>query len=121
MTTIKHKAGAYPGRSKSSAYRNLVWTVATAAAKQQDMAEQTRSALSVIQNNLLELGSDKSLIVSAQVFIADMQLKPAMDRVWCEWIGSDPAKWPQRACLGVDLEGDVLVEVLVTAVSDSGA
>lgn len=117
MEAIKRRAGVYRGRSKSSAYKDLVWTVATATDTQQGMADQTRSALNTIQNNLLELGSDKSRIVSAQVFIADMSLKAEMDQQWCEWIGNDPAQWPQRACLGVDLEGDVLVEVVVTAVS----
>jgi enamine deaminase RidA (YjgF/YER057c/UK114 family) len=116
MTGIERKAGAYRGRNKSSAYRDLVWTVAIAVDTGQGMAGQTQSALNVIQQNLLELGSDKSLIVSAQVFVADMQLKPEMDQQWCEWIGGDPTHWPQRACLGVDLEGDVLVEIVVTAV-----
>ena len=39
-----------------------------------------------------------------------------MDVVWCEWFGENPQDWPQRACLGVDLEGDVLIEITVTAV-----
>lgn len=42
--------------------------------------------------------------------------KPKMDKVWCEWLGENPEHWPQRACLGVALEGDVLIEVTVTAV-----
>ncbi|HFQ4854238.1 TPA: RidA family protein, partial [Vibrio vulnificus] len=33
-----------------------------------------------------------------------------------EWLGENPEHWPQRACLGVTLEGDVLIEVTVTAV-----
>ena len=31
-----------------------------------------------------------------------------MDKVWTNWLDSNPEHWPQRACLGVDLEGDVL-------------
>ena len=62
------------------------------------------------------MGSDKTKILSAQVYIANMQDKPKMDEVWKEWIGKDPNNWPQRACLGVDLEGNVLIEVTVTAV-----
>lgn len=113
---IERKRGIYQGRNKSSAYKDLVWTVATASDTSLDIAGQTQLALDTIQANLVELGSDKTRIVSAQVYIADMKQKPAMDKVWCAWFGDDPAHWPQRACLGVALEGDVLVEITVTAV-----
>jgi enamine deaminase RidA (YjgF/YER057c/UK114 family) len=90
--------------------------VATAGDTSVDIRQQTRQALQTIEDNLLEAGSDKRSILSAQVFIADMDAKPDMDEVWREWIGDDPGHWPQRACLGVTLEGDVLVEVTVVAV-----
>jgi hypothetical protein len=45
-----------------------------------------------------------------------MKSKPLMDAVWCKWFGDNPQDWPQRACLGVDLEGDVLIEITVKAV-----
>ncbi|MCC8251825.1 RidA family protein [Vibrio campbellii CAIM 333] len=80
------------------------------------MVEQTELTLRTIADNLRELGSDKTRIVSAQVYIANMKDKPLMDEVWCEWMGDNSDHWPQRACLGVDLEGDVLIEVTVTAV-----
>lgn len=113
---IERKRGIYPGRNKSSAYKDLVWTVATSPDTSLDLKGQTRLTLEVIQANLLELGSDKSRIVSAQVYIAHMPDKNRMDEVWQEWMGNNPDHWPQRACLGVDLEGDVLIEVTVTAV-----
>ncbi|WP_247684660.1 RidA family protein [Pseudoalteromonas luteoviolacea] len=115
---IERKRGLYEGRNKSSAYKDLVWTVATSFDTQVDMAQQTQHTLNTIQDNLLELGSDKSKIVSAQVYIANMSDKPIMDDVWKSWLGPNPEHWPQRACLGVNLEGDVLIEVTVTAVRD---
>jgi len=42
--------------------------------------------------------------------------KQKMDTVWKTWLGANPEHWPQRACLAVNLEGDVLIEVTVTAV-----
>jgi enamine deaminase RidA (YjgF/YER057c/UK114 family) len=42
--------------------------------------------------------------------------KPLMDAIWKEWLGLNVEHWPQRACLGVNLEGDVLIEVTVTAI-----
>ncbi|GIU07062.1 MULTISPECIES: RidA family protein [unclassified Shewanella] len=113
---IERKQGIYQGRSKSSAYKDLVWTVATSSDTALDIAGQTKLTLETISKNLIELGSDRSKIVSAQVYISDMQSKPLMDKEWCEWIGSNPEHWPQRACLGVALEGNVLIEVTVTAV-----
>jgi len=113
---IERKRGIYQGRNKASAYENLVWTVATSADTTLDIEGQTKLTLDKIQENLVELGSDKSQIVSAQVFITDMSLKPGMDRVWCDWIGENSDHWPQRACLGVALAGNTLVEVTVTAV-----
>ncbi|ANN26406.1 RidA family protein [Vibrio parahaemolyticus] len=113
---IERKRGIYQGRNKSSAYKDLVWTVATSSDTTLDIVGQTKLTLETIELNLEELGSNKTQIVSAQVFIANMLDKPKMDNVWCEWLGEKPEHWPQRACLGVALEGDVLIEVTVTAV-----
>ncbi|HCG8475161.1 RidA family protein [Vibrio parahaemolyticus] len=113
---IERKRGIYQGRNKSSAYKDLVWTVATSSDTTLDIVGQTKLTLEMIERNLEELGSNKTRIVSAQVFIANMLDKPKMDNVWCEWLGENPEHWPQRACLGVSLEGDVLIEVTVTAV-----
>ncbi|HCG7771165.1 TPA: RidA family protein [Vibrio parahaemolyticus] len=113
---IERKRGIYQGRNKSSAYKDLVWTVATSSDTKLDIVGQAKLTLETIERNLEELGLNKTQVVSAQVFIANMIDKPKMDNVWCEWLGENPEHWPQRACLGVALEGDVLIEVTVTAV-----
>ncbi len=115
---IERKSGIYDGRSKSSAYKDLVWTVATSSDTSVGIEQQTKLTLDTIQTNLVELNSDKSRIVSAQVYIANMADKQLMDSVWKNWLGANPEHWPQRACLGVNLEGDVLIEVTVTAVRE---
>ena len=113
---IERKSGIYDGRNKSSAYKDLVWTVATSSDTSVDIEQQTELTLNTIQANLIELGSDKTKIVSAQVYITNMEHKQLMDSIWKNWLGSNPEHWPQRACLGVNLEGDTLIEVTVTAV-----
>jgi enamine deaminase RidA (YjgF/YER057c/UK114 family) len=60
-----------------------------------------------------ESDSEKSSILTAMIYITDMRNKPAFNRAWDEWV--DRANLPMRACLGVDLEGDDLVEIVVTA------
>ena len=54
--------------------------------------------------------------MSAQVFMSDIHLKERMDYVWCSWLGPSREHWPQRACLGVQLEGATLVEITAVAV-----
>ncbi|GGM29017.1 RidA family protein [Pseudomonas asuensis] len=116
MEAIERVRGIYNGRNRSSAYKDLVWTVATASDTALDMRDQTLQTLATIEQNLTDLGSSKQHIVSAQVYIANMQDKPLMDSIWCDWIGENPDHWPQRACLGVTLEGNVLIEITVTAI-----
>lgn len=112
------RGNSSPGRSQSSSYKDLVWTVATASDESLDLADQTLQALRSLEMNLADLGSDKFKIISAYVFIADINEKPIMDDVWRNWIGNNPKHWPQRACLGVDLGGHWLIEITVTAVRD---
>ena len=112
---IERIRGQARGRNRASAYKDLVWAVATANDTSADIGEQTRQTLATIESSLTTLGSSKQSIVSAQVFLARMSDKAAMDAVWCAWLGDDPKHWPQRACVGVALEGGALVEVVVTA------
>ena len=105
-----------PGRSQSSAYKDLVWVVATATDENLDLTGQTAQTLNTLEENLIKLGADKTKIISAQVFISNIDDKPIMDEVWRNWIGSNSDNWPQRACVGVDLGGNWLIEIVVTAV-----
>jgi enamine deaminase RidA (YjgF/YER057c/UK114 family) len=91
----------------------IVYTVATAPGA--DIRTQTRAALSAIDANLAEAGSDKTCLLSVQIFMADLAQKAAMDEVWNAWIGPDWQNWPQRACVGAPLAGDTLVEIVITA------
>jgi len=116
LSTIRRTQGAAPrGRVESTCYGDLVWTVSTAQDEDLNLTEQTRQTLQKLEENLIQLGSDKSRILSATVYIANIDEKPIMDIVWNEWIGEDPKNWPQRACLGVSLGGNWLIEVTVTA------
>ena len=62
---------------------------------------------------LKKAGSDKSKILSAIIYLADMDLKDEMNEVWISWI--DPAHLPARATVGVDLTLDTLIEIKVKA------
>ena len=108
--------GRYIGRNASSAYKDLVWAVGTAKDTTVGIEEQTIQTLAALDKLLQEQGSHRSQIVSAQVYLTNMANKSAMDSIWCDWLGNDPQHWPQRGCSGVDLHGDMLIEISVTAV-----
>lgn len=109
---IERFPGSAPGRSRAVAFDNLVFTVATAAGNT-SLHEQTRQVLSRIEQNLRDAGSDKSRLLSATVYLTDINRKAEMDEVWNEWIGTE--NWPQRACVQVGLSPGVLVEITVIA------
>jgi enamine deaminase RidA (YjgF/YER057c/UK114 family) len=60
----------------------------------QDTAGQTREILAAIDRLLAECGSDKTKILSAQIFLADIGDFAAMNSVWDAWVpaGHTPAR-----------------------------
>ena len=111
--TIERWRGSAAGRNRAVRHDGIVYTVATGPGR--DIQAQTRAALAAIDANLADAGSDKTCLLSVQIFMADLSQKAAMDEVWNAWIGSDWKNWPQRACVGAPLAGDTLVEIVVTA------
>jgi enamine deaminase RidA (YjgF/YER057c/UK114 family) len=79
-----------------------------------DVAQQTREALERIDRELAQLGTDKSKILTAQVRLADLDLRDAVDAVWNDWI--DPQHPPLRVHVLSELRPRTLVEIMVTAV-----
>ena len=107
--------GHTPTRSRAVVHDDLVLTVAVAPDPvPSSMYEQSVKALARIDESLAQCGSDKSRILSAIVYIADMKLKNEMNRAWDAWV--DMENPPMRACLGVELEPPHIVEIVVTAV-----
>jgi len=106
--------GLMPTRSRAVVHDDLVFTVAVAPDPvTASMYEQSVKALNRIDESLALCGTDKSRILSAIVYIADMKRKSEMNRAWDEWV--DTANPPMRACIGVDLEPPHIVEIVVTA------
>jgi len=79
-----------------------------------DVKAQTRQVLERIDRLLAGAGSDKSRLLTAQVWLADMRLFADHNAVWNEWV--DRENPPVRACVGAALyRPDILVEIMVTA------
>ncbi|WP_198119808.1 RidA family protein [Massilia rhizosphaerae] len=80
----------------------------------QDILGQTREVLGHIDRLLAEAGSDKSRILSTQIYITDMANFPAMNTVWEAWVV--PGQTPPRATVEAKLADPAcLVEVVVVA------
>jgi len=106
--------GLTPTRSRAVATDALVFTVAVAPDPVTPSCyEQSVKVLARIDESLALCGTDKSKILSAIIYLADVKQKGELNRAWDEWI--DPKNPPMRACIGVDIEPPHLVEILVTA------
>ena len=79
-----------------------------------DAAGQTRQVLAAIDRLLGDVGTDKTNLLSANIFLADMADFAAMNSVWDAWI-ADAGK-PARATVQAALaRPEWKVEIVVTA------
>ncbi|MDX8470180.1 Rid family hydrolase [Mesorhizobium sp. VK23B] len=113
---IQRLPGKAPGRSAGSAFGSFVFIATVADDRKADLVLQSSDLLSRLEGQLSALGSDKSSILSATVYLADMSRKSEFDKIWIEWIGEDQRDWPQRACVGAVLAEQTAVEISVIAV-----
>ncbi|WP_410217343.1 RidA family protein [Paracoccus sp. (in: a-proteobacteria)] len=79
------------------------------------VTDQTKAILSQIDVLLKKAGTDKTRIVSAQVWMADMAEFAEMNAVWDAWVpqGNAPARATGESALATP---DYKVEIIVTAV-----
>ena len=78
------------------------------------VGEQTRHILARIDELLEMAGSDKTRLLTAMIWVADMRFFQEMNEVWDEWVS--PGNAPARACVEARLATpSFLVEIQVTA------
>ncbi|MFT0533622.1 RidA family protein [Castellaniella hirudinis] len=82
-----------------------------------DVQAQARSALAAVDALLTQVGSSKSKILQATIWLRDMADFAAMNTVWEAWI--DPANPPTRATGEARLATpDLKFEVIIVAALD---
>ena len=82
--------------------------------------EQTAEVLATIDRLLAEAGSDKTRILMAQIFLADLADFDGMNEVWDDWVA--PGDAPPRATVQARLaRPEWKIEVVVTAAISAGA
>ena len=79
-----------------------------------DINEQVSTTLAKVDAALAEAGTDKSNLLSAQLWLKSMDDFGAMNTVWSEWL--DPNNKPVRACVEAPMAAPgILFEVMVVA------
>lgn len=95
-------------------HNQTIYLSGQVGAIEEDVAEQTLTCLNKVQNLLEEVGSDKTKILSATIWLKSMDNFEAMNAVWDKWFEDTPP--PARACGESALaHPDLLVEITVIA------
>jgi enamine deaminase RidA (YjgF/YER057c/UK114 family) len=77
------------------------------------MKGQTEQVLRKIDAVLASVGTNKSRVLSATVYMADASRKDEMNEAWMAWV--DRSNLPTRTAVGADLTPGTLVEITVCA------
>lgn len=112
MSIERIQPGAW--NSRAVAHGGLVFLSGMVADdKSLSMKGQTQQVLARIDDALAAAGTDKSHILTATVYLADMARKDEMNEAWMAWM--DRENPPARAAVGTALTPGTLVEIMVCA------
>lgn len=102
--------------SKAVVHGNTVYLAGIVAdnPKGKSVKEQTKDILGQIEGFLKKAGTDKSKLLSANIWITDMANFAEMNAVWDAWVA--PGNTPARATVEARLAApDYKVEIMVVA------
>ncbi|HYF55346.1 MAG TPA: RidA family protein [Salinarimonas sp.] len=105
-----------PRMSNAVAHGGLVFTAGQVAerARGASVTEQTRDVLAFIDEALADAGTDKTRLLSAQIWLTDISTFGEMNAVWDAWVA--PGCAPARATVEAKLANpDFKVEIMVVA------
>lgn len=114
MSIERHEIG--PRMSKAVVHGNTVYLAGIVAdqAKGKSVTEQTKDILEQIDGLLAKAGSDKSKLLTANIWITDMANFAEMNAVWDTWVV--PGHTPARATVEAKLAApDYKLEIMVVA------
>ena len=117
MAVIRHHVG--PRLSETAIHNGTVYLAGQIAEDtDQDITGQMREVLGHIDRLLEEANSDKSHLLSVQIYISDLVHFDGMNAVWDSWVAQGSA--PPRATVEAKLANPAcLVEIVVVAAQRS--
>lgn len=103
-----------PRMSEAVIHNGVVYLAGQVGNPGDSVTEQTREVLAQVERLLALAGSDKTRILTAQIWLADMADFAEMNAVWDAWVpqGHCPTRATGEAKLATS---DYKVEVIVTA------
>jgi enamine deaminase RidA (YjgF/YER057c/UK114 family) len=114
MTIQRFDVG--PRMSQAVVHGDTVFLAGVVANKAagESVAKQTQEVLSIIDGHLAKAGSDKSKLLTATIYLTDMNTFAEMNAVWDGWVsaGNTPARATVEAKLAAPRYN---VEIMVTA------
>lgn len=100
--------------SKSVEHANVIYLSGQVGDPQSNISDQTREVLGKIEDLLASAGSDKNRILSATIWLSDMDDFAAMNEVWDAWVSA--GQEPARACGEAKLAcPELKVEIMIIA------
>jgi enamine deaminase RidA (YjgF/YER057c/UK114 family) len=104
-----------PRMSQGVVHGNTLYLAGlTADDPSQDVKGQTQQILDKIDRLLKEAGTDKSKLLSANIWLTDIKTWADMNTVWDKWVS--PGNTPARATVEAKLAAEGLkVEIMVQA------
>ena len=114
MSTEIKRIGVGPRMSEAVANNGVVWLAGQVGRPGGSVAEQTADCLAEVDRILAAAGTDKTRILSAQIWLADIGTFAEMNAVWDKWVpaGNTPARATGEAKLATS---EYKVEIIVTA------
>ena len=108
------RIGMGPRLSEAVCYNGIIWVAGQVGNPGDGVTAQTATCLAEVDRVLALAGTDKTRILSVQIWLADMATFDKMNAVWEAWVpqGHTPARATGEAKLATP---DYLVEVIVTA------
>lgn len=106
--------GIGPRMSEAVAYNGTLWIAGQVGTPGDSVSDQTRTCLAEVDRILAAAGTDKTRILSVQIWLANIADFSLMNAVWDSWVpaGHTPARATGEAKLAAPA---YLVEVIVTA------
>ncbi|MBE7637208.1 RidA family protein [Sneathiella sp. P13V-1] len=103
-----------PRMSQAVVYNGTIHLAGQVGTPGESVTDQTKQILSQIDSLLERCGSDKSKLLMATIWLADMADFAEMNAVWDAWV--DPENPPARACGEAKLAAPgFTVEIMITA------
>lgn len=114
MTDI-HRFDQNNRRSRAVAYGGLVFLAGQVANDVDgDIRQQSRETLAKVDAMLAQAGTDKSRVLTATIWLREMEDYEGFNEVWDEWVV--PGVTPARSCGKVALaDSRQRVEIIVVA------